>query len=295
MNRLGVGYSALRLFNPSLVYCALTGFGQDGPMRDAPAYDQIVQGLSGAMSITGDSKSAPMRVGYPVCDSVGGMTAAFAIAAALAGRARTGEGRFIDVSMLNSSIATMGWVVSNYLVAGQEPVPMGNDNFTAAPSGTFRTGVGLLNISANKQEQFVALAKAIGREDLTTNSRFAGREDRKRNRAALTAEIEQELATKSADEWEALFNEIGIPAGRVLTVPDALGLPNVVHRKLLQTIEGSEGIGRPITVLRGGYIVSDCQVSLCPPPGLGQHTDDILSEAGYSDQEIDDLKEAGDI
>ena len=118
MDRLGVGYEALKEINPSLVYCALSGFGQDGPMKNAPAYDQIVQGLSGAMSITGDAESAPLRVGYPVSDSIGGMTAAFAIAAALVGRGQNAQGRFIDVAMLDSTLATMGWVVSNYLITG---------------------------------------------------------------------------------------------------------------------------------------------------------------------------------
>jgi len=166
MDRLGVGYEQLKQQNPALVYCAISGFGQDGPMKDAPAYDQIVQGLSGAMSITGDERCAPLRVGYPVADTLGGITAAFAIAAALMRRMRTDEGAFIDVSMLDSALASMGWVISNYLIAGQEPLPMGNDNFTAAPSGAFKTGSGLLNIAANKQEQFEALAKVIGREDL---------------------------------------------------------------------------------------------------------------------------------
>src|SRR6476646_231985 len=166
MSRLGVGYEDLKEANPRLIFCAISGFGQEGPMRGAPAYDQIVQGLSCVMSITGRSDSAPLRVGYPVCDSIGGITAAFAIASALVNQRSTGKGCFIDVSMLDSTLATMGWVVSNHLIAGQDPVPMGNDNFTAAPSGAFRTADGLLNIAANKQEQFVALMKLIGREEL---------------------------------------------------------------------------------------------------------------------------------
>jgi crotonobetainyl-CoA:carnitine CoA-transferase CaiB-like acyl-CoA transferase len=194
MARLGVSYDELKQTNPKLVYCAISGFGQEGPMRAAPAYDQIIQGLSGIMSITGTPEAAPLRVGYPVADTLAGMMAAFAISSALVRRNATGEGGFIDVSMLDSALTAMGWVVSNYLIAGVEPQAHGNDNITAAPSGAFRTRDGLINIAANKQEQFVALVAMLGREDLSLDERFAQRENRKRNRAALTAELESELA-----------------------------------------------------------------------------------------------------
>lgn len=284
MDRLGVGYEALKSVKPDLVYCAISGFGQHGPMRGAPAYDQIIQGLSGAMSITGDAQSAPLRVGYPVADSVGGMTAAFAVAAALAGRERHGDGAFIDVSMLDSTIATMGWIVSNYLIAGQAPAPMGNDNFTASPSGTFVTGDGLLNIAANKQEQFIALARLIGRSDLVEDERFAEREARKRHRAVLTREIEAALAAKSAAEWEGLLNEAGVPAGRVLTVPEALALEQVKQRGLIQQT-GAGSAEDSISVCVGGYQLNG--VARAPdraPPRLGQHTAEILSEVGLADK-----------
>ncbi len=139
MGRLGLAFEELRECNPSLIYCAITGFGQEGPLKDAPAYDQIIQGLSGMMSITGDEESAPLRAGYPVADTISGITAAFAISSALVRRHGTGEGAFIDVSMLDSALVTMGWVISNYLIAGTQPKAHGNSNFTAAPSGTFKT------------------------------------------------------------------------------------------------------------------------------------------------------------
>ena len=295
MDRLGVSFDNLKDVNGGLIYCAISGFGQEGPMKGAPAYDQIVQGLSGVMSITGDEETAPLRVGYPVADSIGGITAAFAIASALVGRGKSGEGCFIDVSMLDSTLATMGWVVSNYLIAGQRPVPMGNSNFTASPSGAFRTGDGLLNIAANKQEQFVSLMKLIGRQDLANDPRFAHRENRKLNRTVLTEEIEAALASKSAADWESLLNEAGVPAGRVLTVPEALALEQVRGRGLVEEIERPDTIDQPLHLITAGYKLDGAKRLHAPPPRLGEHTEEVLSSVGYSQNEIAELRESAAI
>lgn len=291
MNRLGLSYDVLSELNPRLIYCAISGFGQDGPMRGAPAYDQIIQGLSGVMSITGDEESAPLRVGYPVADSFGGLTAAFAIAAALTGRANTGKGRFLDVSMLDATISSMGWILSNYLIAGRAPTPMGNDNFTAAPSGTFRTADGLLNIAANKQEQFESLARVIGLEGLAADPRFAKREARKQKRAALTAAIEAALATRPAIEWEARLNAAGVPAGRVLDVPEALALDQLRRRGLIHHVDYLETLGRPISVALAGFIANEGGPAFrSAPPRLAEHSTQILAELGCSDADIEALR-----
>lgn len=296
MDRLGLGYNALAGINPRLIYCAISGFGQEGPMREAPAYDQIVQGLSGVMSITGDRQSAPYRVGYPVSDSIGGLTAAFAISSALVGRERSGEGRFIDVSMLDSTIATMGWVVSNFLIAGVEPEPLGNDNFTAAPSGTFRTGAGLLNIAANTDDQFAALARLIERPDLIGDPRFLTRETRKRNREVLTVLIEGELRQQPATYWEDQLNKAGVPAGRVLSVPQALGLPQIAHRELIRKVADVPGLSKPVSVVQGGYRYSNADVPEdLRPPTLGQHTEGVLRELGFAAEEIAGFRSRGAI
>jgi crotonobetainyl-CoA:carnitine CoA-transferase CaiB-like acyl-CoA transferase len=243
------------------------------------------------MSVTGDAASAPLRVGYPVADTIGGLTAAFAIASALVRRARTGEGECIDVSMLEATLVTMGWQVSNWLIAGVRPQPLGNENMTAAPSGLFATGDGPLNIAANQQQQFEALARLIGRPDLVADPRFADREDRKRNRFALKAEIESALASKSAREWSALFNAQGVPAGEVLGIPEVLEHPQVIARELVKRFEGAPGVAKPVAVVRSGFrLKSGDPAPATPPPALGADTDHVLVSLGLTAEEIAALR-----
>lgn len=289
MQRLELGYEDLLKENPKLIYCAISGFGQEGPLRDLPAYDQIIQGMSGMMSITGAPENAPYRVGYPVADTIGGITAAFAVASALADRNRTG-GVFIDVSMLEAAMATMGWAVSNHLIAGRAPQPLGNDNVTASPSGTFRTGDGLLNIAANKQEQFVAVCQVLGHEEWLTDARFADRHGRLRHRAELKALIEDALSAKSANEWWTLLNAVGVPAGPVYTVPQALEHPQIAGRGMVGTFKDVPGVGRDIRVVRTGFKLNgEAPTVASPPPQLGEHTASIMAELGYTDVEIQNL------
>jgi len=293
MRRLGLDFEALKDTRPDLIYCAISGFGQDGPMKDLPAYDQIIQGLSGVMSITGAPDTAPYRVGFPVADTIGGLTAAMAISAALAEKDRT-EPRFIDVAMLESVLATMGWAVSNFLIAGIPPQPVGNDNVTSSPSGTFETRDGLLNIAANKQEQFEAVCRIVDRETLIADPRFASRSARLEHRKALAALLTEALLQDDAAAWELRLNDAGVPAGRVLTVPEIIAVPQVAGRGLVDTFEQVPGVGRDVSIVVPGVkIDGEAPRVAAPPPELGSSTDDILAELGYSASEAAQLKDRG--
>ncbi|MFT5346581.1 MAG: crotonobetainyl-CoA:carnitine CoA-transferase CaiB-like acyl-CoA transferase [Dinoroseobacter sp.] len=284
MDRLGVGYEVLRDVNPALIYCAISGFGQDGPWKDNPAYDQIVQGVSGVMSVTGDAQSAPLRVGYPLADTMGGMTAAFAIASALNASPR---GAFLDVSMTDAVLSSMGWVVSNHLIGGVDPKPQGNENFTSAPSGTFATADKPINIAANRDVQWQVLAQHLGRDDLLSDPDYATREDRKRNRHALRAALEMSLKTKTAAHWVQALSALGVPTGPVLSVGDILSEPQVRDRELLASYGDLELLAAPV------IIDGTRPKAATAPPELGQDNARIYASLGVDEDALANLQAEG--
>ncbi|MHA6325954.1 CaiB/BaiF CoA transferase family protein [Roseivivax sp. CAU 1753] len=292
MDRLGLGHDALRSENPALIYCAISGFGQDGPWRDNPAYDQIVQGVAGVMSVTGDAESAPLRVGYPLADTMGGMTAAFAIATALNAPER---GTFLDISMTEAVIASMGWVVSNHLVGGVAPRPLGNENMTAAPSGTFATADAPINIAANRDSQWQALARHLGRDDLLADPDFATREARKANRHRLRAALEAVLTTRPATAWVAELNALDVPTGPVLSVPEVLATPQIEGRGLIAEVATEKATGVETLRLCASPVMIDGQrpVPCRAPPALGADNDAVWGALGLTPDEIATLKDEG--
>jgi crotonobetainyl-CoA:carnitine CoA-transferase CaiB-like acyl-CoA transferase len=292
MDRLGFSYDAMTAVNPRIISCAISGFGQTGPDAFKPAYDQIIQGLSGVMDVNGDERLHPLRCGFPVCDTIGGLNAAFAIMGALFHRERTGEGQFIDVALLDSIMPLMGWIAANLLIGGQPPVPMGNDNFTAAPSGTFVTADGCINIAANQQAQWESVCEVLGVPELKTDPRFEKRDARKANRKVLTPLLEAKLKEKPAAHWVDAFNDKGVPSGEILGLGAALTQPQIQHRGVVRTVcEPQLG---DLKLFSLTALFSRTPGSLdAPPPRLGAHNEEIYGALGYSCEALRRLKENG--
>jgi crotonobetainyl-CoA:carnitine CoA-transferase CaiB-like acyl-CoA transferase len=292
MDRLGIGYAALSAINPRLIYCAVTGFGQEGPERDAPSYDGRIQATSGIMSITGHADSVPTRAGFAVCDALSGMTAAFAMASALNQRNATGKGQFIDVAMLDATLTFLSPTLCEYTIAGVRQGRFGNQAVSRIPTANlFAVRDGHILLAVNNEGQFRKLVKCIGREDILDDPRFAGWPARIANEPALRQIIETAFATDDAETWEARLAEAGAPASRIRTLAEAVEHPQLAHRDVLQQIEGPYGpmklVGPGFKLAHGGGTVDR------PPAALGEHASEILAEAGYSRDEIDGIRAAG--
>ncbi|WP_417725679.1 CaiB/BaiF CoA transferase family protein [Salipiger sp.] len=283
MTRLGFDYEVARQIRPDIVWCSITGFGQNGPLAGRQAYDQIIQGYCGLMSLTGSEETAPTRSGYQVCDSLAAITASFAICAALYRRTVSGEGEFIDVSMLDASLAGLtSWPASGLLNAGRVPKPMGNENGASSPSGAFRTGEGTINIVANDQKQYESLCDAIGAPHLKTEPRFVTRQLRVTHRDELRVELEKYLATKGAVDWDTVLAEANVPAGPILDLRSAFSHPQVAARQIIKTFDDT-AIGRAFSVSRLGFTLGSGMPDVTlPPPRLGEHDDAVLGKARHT-------------
>ncbi len=290
--RLKIDYATLQEINPRLLYCSVSGFGQTGPWADRAGFDQIAQGLSGFMSITGFAGSGPCRVGVAIGDSVAAMFATYGILAAFVERKESGVGQYIETSLLESLVALLGFQSGIYFGTGKAPLQLGNDHGTVAPYGTYRTQDGYINIAAGTQRMWEKLCQVLKLDELLNDPKFQTIPDRVQNKDELRVLLEKILVQRPVAEWVEILNNEGIPCGPILTIDQVFTDEQVLHQKMLLEVDHATAgrikmIGFPVKMSR-----TPCQITL-PPPALGQHTQEILKGLDYSDEEIEELKKSG--
>jgi crotonobetainyl-CoA:carnitine CoA-transferase CaiB-like acyl-CoA transferase len=292
MDRLGIGYKALSEINPKLIYCAISGFGQTGPYSHEAGYDGKIQALSGIMSITGHPEMGPTRAGFAVCDVLSGMTAAFAVSSALYQRTHTGTGQFIDVSMLEASLAFLSTQVADFTVADHRQEQFGNQAISRkVTANLFRAKDSYLLLAVNDEKQYRALMTALGRADVFDDARFADWFLRKENEAALRGIIEAALARQDAKAWEKDLNAAGAPSASIWTIEEVISHPQIVARAVMQSVESQYGMLR---LMGSGFQMAHDGGKLdTAPPELGAHTEQILGEIGYDKAAVAGLRAEG--
>jgi crotonobetainyl-CoA:carnitine CoA-transferase CaiB-like acyl-CoA transferase len=293
IERLGFGYDEVRKFNPNVVYCSISGYGQVGPNAGAAAYDPAIQSASGMMQLVGTDASGPLRTGFPLVDMATGLTGAIAIMGALYRRKETGRGQFLDVAMMDSAMALLAFPYMQFQQTGEEPERLGNGSQLKTPTAdVFSTSVGHIQITALTDKQVGALLQTLGLTALLEDPRFANADQRSTHRHEMHALLEAQFKQRPAREWEKMLAANGVPASAVLTLPETLAHEQLQHRNFLQHLTPT-GSDQPIRLFNAAYGASEDgpEVAL-PPPAVGEHTDAILSEAGFSDDEIAGLRAA---
>jgi formyl-CoA transferase len=291
LDQMGLGYEDLHALNPRLVYCSISGYGRTGPYAQRPGYDFIIQAEGGMMGITGPEEGPPYRVGVPIVDITSGMFAATAILAALRARDLTGEGQLVDISLLDTQVALLANVGSNYLVGGAEPRRLGNAHPNIAPYEAFRARDRWFALAAANQRQWSILCDVIGRPDLKDDPRFATNGARVSNRPALVETLGAAFAARDADEWLAALREAGLPCGPINAVPDVFDHPQAGARHL--AMEAEHPTAGPVRLAGFPYKLSQTPAEVRqPPPLLGQHTQEVLTGLlGYSAEKVAGLRE----
>src|SRR5579862_2662746 len=292
-DRLGINYEALKAINPRIIYASISGFGQDGPYRDRPGVDQIAQGMSGLMSITGEEGRGPMRVGIAVGDLVAGLSAALGILIALQERARSGQGQWIQTSLLEALLFMLDFQGARYLMKGEVPRQVGNNHPTGAPTGTFKTSDGHINI-APTPPMWKRFCVAIGREDLVNHPDYTTPQTRRKNREQFnsknTATTEKETTATLIER----MNKAGIPCGPVYSIDQAFADPQVKHLGIVKDTP-SKALGN-IKLIGQPFRLSRTKTEMVTgAPDYGEQSDEVLAEFGYSAAEIDGFRKSGAI
>lgn len=295
IDRLGFGYEAIKEINPSIIYCSISGYGQEGPKAGAAAYDSAIQAASGMITTTGYPENGPTRVGFTVVDMTTGITAAYAIASALFRRQVTGEGQFLDVAMLDSALTQLGPLIANYTVAGEEPKLNGNASLTGLASAEqYACKEGYVLLAVLLDNQVAALFDVLGQPDLIEDPRFATHDARLSHYNDFRATLEELFLAGTAANWVCELAAAGVPASELLTVPQAVEQPQLEHRNVIMDLPAPAGFESPIRTIGSGFqSLSDTPGTEVPPPGIGEHTDEILTELGYDMASISSFRADG--
>ena len=287
--RLGIDYEAMRAVNARLIYASISGFGQDGPYRDRPGFDQVAQGMGGLMSITGQPGEGPMRVGIPIADLCSGILCAQGILLALLEREQTGVGQWVTTSLLEAQIFMLDFQASIWLNAGEVPRQAGNNHPTSIPTGVFKTADGYINIAATGQRIWERLCRAIGADSLPAESDYATPEARSLYRDSLNAEIERHLASAGSATWIARLNEAGVPCGQINSIDQVFADPQVQQLEMVQSVTSPHY--DPLRVVAQPMSLSGKRPEIrLRPPERGEHTEEVLSSVGYEPGEIAEFR-----
>ncbi len=291
-HRLGIDYETLQAINPRLVYASISGFGQDGPYAQRPGFDQIAQGLGGLMSITGLPGQGPVRVGVPIADLAAGLYGAIGIFIALIERHETGRGQWLRTSLLQAQIAMLDFQAARWTVAGEVPAQAGNNHPTSIPTGVFKTTDGYLNIAVTGERMFKRLCETLGAGDIAADDRFTNGESRLKYRDELNALLQEYLSQRSTPEWVEVMNTAGVPCGPINSIDQVFADPQVQHLKMTRTVHHPQ-LG-DLELINNALELSNAPDSAyTPTPNRGQHTDQVLAEFGYSEAEVETLRQSG--
>ncbi|MDQ2954120.1 MAG: CoA transferase [Pseudomonadota bacterium] len=290
-SRLGIDYATLRALNPRIVYASISGYGQTGPYRDRPGFDQIAQGMGGLMSVTGLPGQGPVRAGTAVADLAAGWFAALGILVALLERETSGEGQQVETSLLEAQIFMLDFQAARWLIDGVVPRQAGNNHPTSIPTGVFRTKDGHINISTTGQPTWARLCNALDATALMEEPDFKSADSRSKNRDALNAKLEERFKTKTSAEWIDTLNKAGVPCGPIYAIDEMFSDPQVRHLGIVKKIDaGDRGVqqlvGQPISLSRTPSEI------VAPTPARGEHTEQVLAEFGFSEKDIATLRQA---